>query len=73
MMPRPGGPFLAPRGGGMHVGPGDPMFDTRIGPGGGPAWGGGRPGMPGGLPGSMRWDPIAPEGLRGWNPDDYTR
>ncbi|KAG2496799.1 hypothetical protein HYH03_005206 [Edaphochlamys debaryana] len=83
-LPRPmpmGGPFgvggvpLGPRGGGggMHVGPENPMFSDRLrhphrGPGLGPGMGG--PG--GGVPG-MRWDPINPEGLQGFHPDDFTQ
>uniref|UniRef100_A0A7R9Z1J1 PI31 proteasome regulator N-terminal domain-containing protein n=1 Tax=Chlamydomonas euryale TaxID=1486919 RepID=A0A7R9Z1J1_9CHLO len=63
----PAGPFGPAGGGGMHVGPGDPLFAGRVrhpvgfGPGGVPA-------MPG-----QRWDPIAPEGLQGWSPDDFVR
>ncbi|KAL6782759.1 hypothetical protein ACKKBG_A08010 [Auxenochlorella protothecoides x Auxenochlorella symbiontica] len=49
------------RGGGMHVGPGDPLFDDRLGRG--PAHGGPRP------PPGARWDPIAPPGLPGFHPD----
>ncbi|KAI7835435.1 hypothetical protein COHA_010664 [Chlorella ohadii] len=57
-------------GGGMHVGPGDPIFGPgRMGGGvGGPP--GHAPGM-GGLPPGARWDPIAPPGMRGFHPDDY--
>ncbi|PNW80820.1 hypothetical protein CHLRE_07g331000v5 [Chlamydomonas reinhardtii] len=75
MLPGGGGGFAG--GGGMLVGPDNPIFADRLrhprmgGPGMGP---GGGPGMgPGsGVPG-MRWDPIAPEGLQGWHPDDFTR
>ena len=51
------------RGGGMHVGPGDPIF----GPG---RMGGGVGGPPGhgSLPPGARWDPVAPPGLPGFNP-----
>ena len=54
-------------GGGMHVGPNDPLFagrhhDPLRMPGGG-----GR----GGLPPGARYDPIAPQGLPGFNPDDF--
>lgn len=54
-------------GGGMHVGPGDPIFGPgRMGGGlGGPPGHG--PGMPG-LPPGARWDPIAPPGMRGFHP-----
>lgn len=47
------------RGGGMHVGPGDPIF--------GPGRLGGPPGH-GSLPPGARWDPIAPPGQRGFHP-----
>jgi hypothetical protein len=57
-----GGP-LGP-GGGMHVGPGHPFFADRM-----------RHHPPAGrgssLPPGARWDPIRPEGLEGWSPDDY--
>jgi hypothetical protein len=49
----------------MHMGPSHPAFGM---PGGGMR---GPPGMPGG-PG-MRWDPIAPQGLPGFHPDDFAR
>ena len=59
----------------MHVGPGHPFFSDRLrnpglvgGPGG---LGGGGLHGPGG--GGARWDPIAPEGLQGWNPEDFQR
>ena len=57
------------RGGGMHVGPGDPMF----GPGrlGGPLGGGGVGPGGGVLPPGARWDPIAPPGMRGFRPEDF--
>ncbi|KAI8466340.1 MAG: hypothetical protein J3K34DRAFT_433908 [Monoraphidium minutum] len=66
MPPGMGGPGLGPLGG-MHVGPGHPYFSDRmrhpdLGPGG---FGGGA------LPGGARWDPINPEGLEGWSPDDF--
>ncbi|GLC52452.1 hypothetical protein PLESTB_000630700 [Pleodorina starrii] len=79
-----GGVPLGPRGmgGGMHVGPQNPIFADRLRhPRGGPGYppglgpggpGGGLGGGGGGVPG-MRWDPINPEGLQGWSPDDYTR
>ncbi|PSC76580.1 putative proteasome inhibitor [Micractinium conductrix] len=51
-------------GGGMQVGSHDPLF----GPG---RMGGGR-GLGGApLPPGARWDPIAPPGMRGFNPDDF--
>lgn len=54
-----GGPRM---GGGMLVGPGDPMF----GPG---RMGGGVGGPPGhALPPGARWDPIGPPGLPGFHP-----
>ncbi|KAF8063749.1 proteasome inhibitor [Scenedesmus sp. PABB004] len=67
----PGGMRGPVGGGGMHVGPGHPFFADRMRhpdlmPGGG---GGGLPGGPGGA----RWDPINPEGLEGWRPDDFQR
>ncbi|KXZ53956.1 hypothetical protein GPECTOR_6g875 [Gonium pectorale] len=80
-LPRPpglgglGGVPLGPRGmgGGMHVGPTNPIFADRLRhPRGGPGMGGPGMGPGGGVPG-MRWDPINPEGLQGWNPDDFTR
>ena len=51
------------RGGGMHVGPGDPIFcPGRMGGGvGGP------PGH-GSLPPGARWDPVAPPGMPGFHP-----
>lgn len=54
------------RGGGMHVGPGHPMF--------GPGRLGGGVGAPpgrGSLPPGARYDPIGPPGLPGFHPDDY--
>lgn len=55
-------------GGGMHVGPGDPLFGPgRMGGGRGAGPGPGR----GGLPAGARWDPIAPPGMRGFNPDNF--
>lgn len=62
----PGEPGPLHGGGGMHVGPGDPIF----GPGrlGGSV--GGPPGR-GSLPPGARWDPIAPPGMRGFQPDDF--
>ncbi|GFR51895.1 hypothetical protein Agub_g14375, partial [Astrephomene gubernaculifera] len=76
MMGVPHPAFPGPRGagGGMHVGPENPIFAGRLrhpppgGPGGGLGSGGGGGG---GVPG-MRWDPISPEGLQGWGPDDFT-
>lgn len=54
-------------GGGMHVGPDDPIFSGRQGlpglPGSGPGQFG--PSHPGGA----RWDPIAPPGMPGFLPD----
>lgn len=50
-------------GGGMHVGPGDPIFGPgRLG------GGVGRPPGHGSLPPGARWDPIAPPGMRGFGP-----
>ncbi len=40
--------------GGMHVGPGDPLFDSRL------RGGAGRPGL---VPPGARFDPINPQGL----------
>jgi hypothetical protein len=70
-----GGLPAGPLGGdGMHVGPGHPFFADRMrNPsliGGGGRGGGGLYGPPG-LPQGARWDPISPEGLPGWNPDDF--
>lgn len=74
-----------PAGGGMQVGPGHPYFMDRLRhPELQPGMGGLRPPPPGlgggglqppvpGLPPGARWDPIAPEGLQGWQPDDFTR
>jgi len=59
----PGGGLGGSRGGGgMHVGPGHPFFADRM-----------RHQPPGGraLPPGARWDPVAPEGLEGWSPDDF--
>lgn len=47
------GPGL-PGGGGMHVGPGDPLFSGGMR---------GGPPLPGSLPPGGRWDPIGPPGL----------
>ncbi|KAG2442000.1 hypothetical protein HYH02_009792 [Chlamydomonas schloesseri] len=71
MLPGGGGGGLA-GGGGMLVGPDNPIFADRLRHPrmGGPGMGG--PGMGPGGPG-VRWDPIAPEGLQGWHPDDFTR
>ncbi|KAK9811865.1 hypothetical protein WJX72_011458 [[Myrmecia] bisecta] len=70
MGPIPGIPGFG-GGGGMHVGPNDPLFGGHPGirPPGGMGGGPGR----GGLPAGARWDPIAPQGLRGFNPDDFQR
>merc|ERR1712162_65388 len=51
------------------MGPGHPVFAGR---GGGGA-GGGPPGPPAGLPPGARWDPVAPEGLPGFRPEDFQR
>ena len=62
----PGGP-----GGGMVVGPDDPLFGGHPGlrpPGAGP---GGLP--PPGLPPGARWDPVRPPGLPGFAPEDFRR
>lgn len=62
-------------GGGMHVGPGHPFFADRmrhpdLRPGGGLGF----PAAPGRGPApGVRWDPINPEGLQGWNPEDFQR
>ena len=57
-------------GGGMHVGPGHPMFGPgRLGGVGGVGGGGTYPPPPGGI----RWDPIRPPGLPGFRPEDYQR
>ena len=57
-------------GGGMHVGPGHPMFAQ-------PGRAGVRPGMYGDHgappPGTARYDPIAPPGMRGFRPEDFQR
>jgi hypothetical protein len=73
----PGG-LSGRRGGGMHVGPGDPIFrgpPAGVFPGGdpggfpggfpgGPGFDPAGPGMPGGgLPPGARWDPINPPGM----------
>lgn len=65
-VPFPPGGGVPERGGGMHVGPGDPIF--------GPGRHGPHPTEPAigrGLPPGARWDPIAPEGLPGAHPDDF--
>lgn len=51
--------------GGMHVGPNDPLYSSRLQQGG-------RRLPRGVLPGA-RFDPITPQGLPGWNPDDFQR
>ncbi|KAH7618973.1 hypothetical protein Ndes2526B_g05918 [Nannochloris sp. 'desiccata'] len=60
-------------GGGMHVGPGHPIFGPgKLGGGVGmpPEFGGrGDHGVP--LPPGARWDPIGPPGTRGFRPDDF--
>jgi proteasome inhibitor subunit 1 (PI31) len=62
-------------GGGMHVGPGHPVFGPgKLGGGVGmPPEFGGRSdhGVP--LPPGARWDPIGPPGTRGFRPDDFQR
>ncbi len=62
-------------GGGMHVGPGHPVFGPgKLGGGVGmPPEFGGRSdhGVP--LPPGARWDPIGPPGTRGFQPDDFQR
>ncbi|KAF6253919.1 hypothetical protein COO60DRAFT_370024 [Scenedesmus sp. NREL 46B-D3] len=69
----PGGPpVTGPGGGGMHVGPGHPFFADRMRHPDRMPGRGGLGGMPGG-PGGMRWDPISPEGLEGWRPEDFQR
>lgn len=76
--PLPGG-VPGRRGGGMHVGPGDPLFRSPPRPGlfpggdpgrfpgdipGGPDFDPAEPGMPGmAVPPGARWDPINPPGL----------
>ncbi|KAG1669490.1 hypothetical protein FOA52_015657 [Chlamydomonas sp. UWO 241] len=67
----PPGPFGPGGGGGMHVGPGDPLFADRLRHPGG--IGSGRGGSMGGPGMGQRFDPIAPEGLQGWNPEDFQR
>ena len=73
-MPTQGGygGSMGPTGGGMHVGPGHPFFADRLrNPG---LASGGLGGIRGGMmPGGARWDPIAPEGLQGWHPEDFQR
>ena len=67
------GSGFGPTGGGMHVGPGHPFFSDRLrNP---DLASGGRGGVVGGGmgPGGVRWDPIAPEGLQGWHPEDFQR
>lgn len=58
----PGGSHLGYGGGGMHVGLDDPVYNSRLRQGG--------RGVSGGVPGA-RFDPINPQGLPGWNPDDF--
>jgi proteasome inhibitor subunit 1 (PI31) len=54
-------PFGPPdMGRGMHMGPGHPYFSRGLR---NPELG----------RGGARWDPIAPQGLEGWSPDDFTR
>eukprot|EP00775_Hariotina_reticulata_P003712 gene3712-3975_t len=70
MLPAP--PGFGPTGGGMHVGPNHPFFSDRMShPDIMPGRAGGMGGR-GGAPG-VRWDPISPEGLQGWHPDDFQR
>lgn len=61
------------RGGGMHVGPGHPIFGPgKFGEGVGVLPGsGGHHGPTPGLPPGARWDPIGPPGTRGFRPGDY--
>jgi len=61
------------RGGGMHVGPGHPVFGPgKLGGGVGmPPEFGGRGDHGGSLPPGARWDPIGPPGTRGFRPDDF--
>ncbi|KAK9831386.1 hypothetical protein WJX81_008664 [Elliptochloris bilobata] len=54
-------------GGGMHVGPDDPLFAGRMG------FGRGRKGDRGRLPPGARWDPVGPPGMQGFHPDDFRR
>ncbi|KAK9866815.1 hypothetical protein WJX84_003941 [Apatococcus fuscideae] len=61
----PGFPgFPGSRSGGMHMGPDDPLFAGRRGMGMGPG--------STTLPPAGRFDPIAPPGLPGSHPDDFT-
>ena len=65
---------IGPTGGGMHVGPGHPFFSDRLrNPGLASGGGGRRGGLGGVMPDGARWDPIAPEGLQGWSPEDFQR
>ncbi|KAK9804965.1 hypothetical protein WJX73_004976 [Symbiochloris irregularis] len=50
-------------GGGMHMGPGDPLFAGRMR----------QPGRGGAMPPGARWDPIRPPGMEGFNPGDFQR
>ena len=56
--PLGGGGLPGVSGGGMHVGPNDPLFAGRFGGGRGRMGGGG------GLPPGARWDPIGPPGMQ---------
>lgn len=49
----------------MLVGPDDPLFDRRFGPGSGT---GAHPGWGQAHPSGARWDPISPPGLPGFQP-----
>ncbi|BDA44760.1 probable proteasome inhibitor [Coccomyxa sp. Obi] len=88
--PQPGGPvpggLPGRRGGGMHVGPGDPLFRGPPGglrPEGGPGMFPGFMGGPGydadpeyppsSLPPGAHWDPIMPPGMQGFRPEDFQR
>lgn len=66
--PMQGGPM---QGGGMLVGPDSELFANRRRH---PELHGASPGfMPPGIPPGTRWDPVSPQGLEGWRPEDYQR
>lgn len=69
LLPRldPRHPLMSPGIGGSQVGPNDPIFFRGGGVGGHVP----HPGR--GLPPGARYDPIAPEGLPGFHPDDLIR